>query len=322
MPEPQPNAKADVAGKEQAIRSTDISASAALDLAQEYDTPAQPPVTPAPAAPDVKGEAPPPVGAESTSEEKATPPTTPPAEKGKEAAPPSAGTPEPFAQIGNQTFKTKEELVDAMASQQGYNRWLTGQVKRLHPDWFDAKGKLLPSAIQKAKTAGEGIATQTREALENPDVAANLTDTEKTQLKDLIRGLGFVPREDVPALADKAAPSPSLDDWLKSNPKAAQHLDEVHRLISATADEPIDDRLTLDDAWAIVAYRHKIALAEAKPDAKPETPKTYEQGLKEGRSKTQLDGQAAPSLPGASGVPPKTAEEGDVFDAIIGARGI
>ena len=100
------------------ITSEDI----ADDITSREPAPAQKQDTTTPPADD-KGE-------EKKDEKKDGDTTTPPEAKDDDG---SKKDVEPFATLGSQKFMTKEELVAFASKQTGYNTWLTGNIKRVHP---------------------------------------------------------------------------------------------------------------------------------------------------------------------------------------------
>lgn len=108
---------------------------------------------------------------------------------------------EVFATIGGQKFKTKEELIDFTSSNIGYNTWLTGNLKSLHPELFNADGSikskdiknLIDSKSKSAEKAAEVIADVADKKPEDV-TKEDLADVEKA--KSILRPLGVVFSDD------------------------------------------------------------------------------------------------------------------------------
>jgi len=108
---------------------------------------------------------------------------------------------EVFATVGGQKFKTKEDLIKFASSNTGYNTWLTGTLKSLHPELFNEDGSIKSKDIQNlikskgksAEKAAEVIADVADKKAE--DVTdEDLADVEKA--KAILRPLGVVFADD------------------------------------------------------------------------------------------------------------------------------
>lgn len=212
-----------------------------------------------------------------------------------------------YAVIGNRKFADKEELINYVESQSGYNRFITGNLKKVHPEWFDSDtGKIKPSAITKAQEEHGRVV----EALTDEDGESGQND------KELLAEYGIATSEDIKslradinAITGKKDASANMEKWLEGNRQAVSHLDEIQEIIAENDKLPVDARYTLDSAWQIVKLNHNIT-DDTPPDAPTQTKKT-------------LDNQAPlQSSPESSGVMPvQSASSLDVMDAASRSQG-
>lgn len=230
----------------------------------------------------------------------------PPVEEKKEDKPADTTTPpaeQYFAKLGDQEFKTKDDLVAFAQSQNGFNRSVVGNLKKIHPEWFDEKGTLKPDRMRQVKEAAPAAKVE--------DAPAVLNETDK----DKLRALGIVFQEDIKGLQDAAQrdEDAELATWLGAHPKAGEYMEEISALVDATSKLPEEQQLDPDQAWSVVQNRHQIT---------PETPqsKTYEQGLEDGKKKAGLDnaGSSPPGKPG-TGEAPKVVQ-GSIIDEALASN--
>lgn len=211
--------------------------------------------------------------------------------------------PESFAVLGNLEFETKEELLEYLESQNGYNRWLTGNIKKAHPDWFKQDGTLDPSKIEQFKAATDV-----------PDEKKPISTDEKQRLRDM----GFVFKEDLEEARLSGAmetTAKEIESFESKNPELKNHYDEVSELMESTQNLPKERRLNLEQSWNIVASRHGIKTADRT--------QTQEQKISDSKKKSGLDSQIIPSTSRRSGVAPKghtTAP--DLLDQALASTGI
>lgn len=219
---------------------------------------------------------------------------------------------EPFASLGDQHFKTKEELLEFTKSQAGFNRLIVGNLKKVHPDWFDESGKLIAEKIKPAQADvadAQGVLDKKKEA-EEAGKEFSLSGADKEKL----RKVGFAFVEDIESLKkektakDEKAENDALEDWGKDKPDAKLYYGELIELTES-------GKLDLDEAWDIVKKRHKII------DETPPAEQSYDDGVRDGKKKSGLDTSASSPSGGKSGVAPEKKET-DLMDTLIGAGGI
>lgn len=246
-----------------------------------------------------------------------TPVVDTPVDDGKKEVTSEDTPADPFAKLGDKVFQTKEQLVEFASSQVGFNRAVVGNLKKIHPDWFDDKGQLKPDRMSKVKDAQAAV-----EATPEGGNEQKFNDKEKQKFRDM----GFVFKDDIQPLADAAAASDKkeLTDWLSKpeNKDASQYGSEIVALVEATQNLPTDQQLDVDQAWAIVAGRHSVDITKTAPaDTTIPANRTYEDGLRDGAKRSALNGAASPAS-GAqqAGAAPKKGEESDIMDTILGAR--
>lgn len=225
-----------------------------------------------------------------------------PGEEPNKPEKPKDGT-APIATIGSQSFQNLEDLVRFAETQQGYNRWITGTIRKENPDWFDDKGRLIPSKVKKV----EEIKVDATNALEKIQKGEALNDAEKVQL----RKAGIMFKEDVDAvLADRGInqSSTELETFEKAHPLAVDHYHELADLMEIENKKPEGMRMTLEEVWA--KYRDVKGIKEAT-DTTPSKPNEKKDGLD-----TQI-----PSPPsGTAGAQPVESKK-DVMDTLLGAQG-
>lgn len=211
-----------------------------------------------------------------------------------------------FAKIGSQIFKTAEELIKFTESQVGYNRWLTGTIKKENPDWFDADGKLIPSKMKKV----EEIKKETEEAIAKMDEGEILNAAEKERL----RKAGIVFKEDLETInSEKEGLKESLsviDEFTSNHPLAEGYLSDLADILEAEKAKPKDLQMTLDDAWEFLKAKKDI---EEEGDVKPED--------KPQPKKSELDTQVPSSPVRSAGAKPAVSTK-DFMDEVMGASGM
>ena len=224
----------------------------------------------------------------------------------KPTEPPVPDDTEYFAKIGDRAFKTKDDLIAYTSSQNGLNRAVIGNLKKIHPEWFDDKGAIKPDRMKQVKVATEVVPP----AGDETKVTPPMSETEK----DKLRAIGIVFKEDIAPVMERyqKEEDDELATWQTSHPGAQEHMEEITALVEATATLPEDQQMDPDQAWKVVQGRHGLA-----PD--PST-KTYEQGLIDGQKKASLDTIAVPPARSSGGgdVPIRKVE-GDIIDQALAA---
>jgi len=217
---------------------------------------------------------------------------------------------EPFAKIGDQDFKTKEDLISFTKSQAGFNRLVVGNLKKVHPEWFE-EGKLKAERItasqkKDVKEGKEVLDKVQQDAEAGKDVT--LSDADKTKL----RSLGFVFQEDIKPIKESVEKQEDdeLNQWFTNHPGSETYTEEINELAG-------EGKLSLDEAWDVVRKRHKL------PDPEEDKgDKTYEQGKKDGKKKKSLDSTSSSAPGGKGGVAPEKQGEEDVMDVILNTGGL
>lgn len=119
--------------------------------------------------------------------------------KPETAKPDDSQKSEPYAKIGAMEFKTKEDLVAFTNSQTGYNSFITGGLKKLHPELFKSDGSIdnkklteLGTSKPKVEAAAETVA----EMAEKGDDMTKEDEQELEKAKAILRPLGVVFSDD------------------------------------------------------------------------------------------------------------------------------
>lgn len=206
------------------------------------------------------------------SEEPATPPTKEekPESEIKETKEEETET-EIFAKLGDKEFKDKDELLEFASSHAGYGKWITGHLKKLHPDLFNDDGSLKNDELERAvvkggekvKEAAETIAEHAETPLDE------LTDEDKEDIqkaREILKPLGVLFKDDPELQMINAAVKSwqsqsqdnareSIENFQKEHPELANHYAGVAELI--------DERgYDLERAWKVYKAEHDI---EEKP---------------------------------------------------------
>lgn len=214
-------------------------------------------------------------------------------------------TDKPFATIGGQNFATAEDLIKFTTSQIGYNRFITGNVRKAKPEWFDAEGKLIPSKMQKVEEIKENVDA----AVEKVQQGITLSDTEKEQL----RSVGIVFKEDLEAVKTEEGLKESLsvvDEFVSKHPLAEGYLSDLADIMEAEKAKPAHLQMDLENAWQFVKSKNDIEEAGDKPEE-----------VKPIQKKQGLDSQVPSSPIRAAGAKPITSKR-DFMDEVMGASGM
>jgi len=171
------------------------------------------------------------------------------------AADDKTNTDEPFAKLGSRQFKTKEELVTFTSSQIGYNTWVTGELKRLHPELFNTDGSIKSKELKETigKKAEDAATTIAEVSEKNPEdvTKEDIADVEKA--KAILKPLGVVFADD-PEYQTLKKNAKSIEEkemtdaatavttFIADHPLLEQHREEVADLMEK-------NDWTLEKAW-------------------------------------------------------------------------
>lgn len=240
-------------------------------------------------------------------------PATPPETK------PEAKPEEPFASLNGTNFKTKDELIAFVKKQVGYNSFLTGAVKKVHPEWFNADGSIKTKDLDKVnKEATKEIKKATETVTENADVAPDdMTPEQKAEVdkaKALLRKLGFISADDEKFKnleqqlkdlrqekeSEKIAEAKTVvEAFEKAHPISVEHRENFAQLIR---DRGYND---IEKAWNVFKIENSIEETIINPAPK-QSPETI----------------VPTTLPKGTGNAPEKAGNPDFMDDIINTKGI
>lgn len=186
---------------------------------------------------------------------------------------------EVFATVGGQKFNTKEDLIKFASSNTGYNTWLTGTLKSLHPELFNEDGSIKSKDIQnlinsKGKSAEKAsqvianVADKKAEDVTDEDLA----DVEKA--KAILRPLGVVFADDE-EYKKLQRHSQTLENKEIEDVKATvTAFEEKHPLLKehrlAVADLMDRNDYDLETAWKVHKTLNDIVEEEPLKDKKPD----------------------------------------------------
>ena len=203
-------------------------------------------------------------------------------DQGKSNETPNPEQSEPYARIGSVEFKSKDELIRYTNSQIGYNSWMTGRLRQIRPDFFNADGTIKNAELEKAiSTHTETVQEATRvvNKLEDKENAGTLTEDEKSEMeraKSILKPLGVVFADDpeFQVMRDKAkkfdeqevnSAQQYIADFEAKNPDFADHKQQVAELMEKTGYD-------LPTAWKAYSAVHGISQplqVDAPPKTKP-----------------------------------------------------
>lgn len=172
---------------------------------------------------------------------------------------------EVFATIGGQKFDSKENLVEFVKSNIGYNTWLTGQLKSLHPELFNADGsikskdlkKLVETGVKSAKGAAEVISEV---AEKDPEDVTEEDKEDVEKAKAILRPLGVVFADD-PEYQKLKKNAEKIDnqEYVEAQ-TVIQEFETKHPLLKehrvAVADLMDKNGYDLETAWRV----HKVVM--------------------------------------------------------------
>lgn len=239
-----------------------------------------------------------------------------PADGEKEKKP---ATDEPFARIGNQTFATKEDMVKALSSQTGYNSYLTGALRKLHPELFNPDGSLNTKEVSKVLTVEPSAKSDSKKkADETPDEEKARKDKEEA--KALLRELGviFTDSEDILTLKEQqqvikqngeAEAQKEIDAFTKEHPLLEEHSD-------ALAEFMLNAKITdLARGWNSYKAANDIVEEEVKKPSDLQKPNDAGKGK-------SLEQTVPIPVKKTSGAAPSSGGEKDFMDDILGIKGM
>lgn len=257
---------------------------------------------------------------EEKKDEKKEIPETPPEEKKEEKVEKKEGeveTPiEPFAKIGSHEFKTKEEFETFAKAQVGYNTWLTGQIKKVHPEWFNPDGSLKTRDIESAKNAGSKAkdAADTVAELSEEEELTPEQEAEMKKAKAVLKKLGvvFADDEEFKGLQNRAkkldedeisSAREVVAEFEKAHPMAAEHREGLSNLVR---EREYND---IEKAWKVFKIENGLEDQEVVPVNNKPPVKPVE--------------HAIPATPNKeSGKPPAPSAERDMIDDLLATPGL
>lgn len=230
----------------------------------------------------------------------------------------------PFAVIGTQKFKTQEDLLKFTKSQVGFNTWLIGNVKKVHPEWFDKDGSLktdqdfskIVAVKDKVKDAADTVAAHADKS------ADEMTDEEKEELKKakaILKKLGVVMTDDeeYKTLHQKAQKIDEqevekartvIDSFSQKHPLLEEHREQFAEFLDNTKDRNYN---SLEKAWNVYKVENDIVeeVVEKKDDD--------DGGEKKRKA---VDTVIPKTISKGSGGSPARRSEPDLMDDLIGTQ--
>ena len=185
---------------------------------------------------------------------------------------------EVFATIGGQKFDSKEKLVEFVKSNIGYNTWLTGQLKSLHPELFNADGsikskdlkKMVETGVKSAKGAAEVISEV---AEKDPEDVTEEDKEDVEKAKAILRPLGVVFADD-PEYQKLKKNAEKIDnqEYVEAQ-TVIQEFETKHPLLKehrvAVADLMDRNGYDLETAWKV--HKTVEGIVEENPQAPKKT---------------------------------------------------
>lgn len=188
-------------------------------------------------------------------------------EKPTEEKPETKSDEEPYAAVGGRKFKTKEELTEFTNSQVGYNTWLTGNLKKIRPDLFNADGtikskELQEAVTQKAKTVEEAAQTVADLQDKKPEDITDEDKEEYERARKILKPLGVVFSDDPEFQALRKHNESQEQQELQSAQERVQAFEKEHPLIANYRNEVADiierNGYDLEKAWKVCKVAHDI----------------------------------------------------------------
>lgn len=227
---------------------------------------------------------------------------------------------QPFAKVGSHVFKTKEDLLKFASSQTGYNTWMTGQLKKLHPELFNADGSIKTKELSEkvdstSKKASDAAETIKEHAGKEDDEMSDEEKADVEKAKKILKRLGVVFADDpeYKTLNEHRArveeehlvvAKENVQQFLKDHPLIEDHREAVADLMDARG------YTSLEKAWNVYKVENDIE-EEVKDDKnKGGTP-----------PRKPVDTAIPSQVSKGSGNAPSKAK-GDFMDDILAAPGM